>query len=236
MEMGFDILKFFSEIVKAIVGKEGLSNISIMLLLGITAFANVKKYLDKRKEKKKEKIKEKEDAFKKEHDLIKKANEMKRMAEHRVQIDIVLKNILKELEHSHVVRACVLQISNGSEFLNGQGIYKISMLYEQCLSLHTKTIKDRYQEVMINGRYDILFQNLNFSSYCLLKVDEIERMNLEFAKDPDNYMFLYMLRTDVGKPMAVVMVTLEDMVLIGQDFLMEAVYNPIMQIEKILKS
>ena len=60
MEMGFDILKFFSEIVKAIVGKEGLSNISIMLLLGITAFANVKKYLDKRKEKKKEKIKEKE--------------------------------------------------------------------------------------------------------------------------------------------------------------------------------
>ena len=84
--------------------------------------------------------------------------------------------------------------------------------------------------------WDILFQNLNFSSYCLLKVDEIERMNLEFAKDPDNYMFLYMLRTDVGKPMAVVMVTLEDMVLIGQDFLMEAVYNPIMQIEKILKS
>jgi len=45
-----------------------------------------------------------------------------------------------------------------------------------------------------------------------------------------------MLYTDLGQPMAVVMVTFEDIQHIGDDFLMSALYNHIMEIEKILKS
>ena len=61
-------------------------------------------------------------------------------------------------------------------------------------------------------------------------------MNYEFAEDPDNYIYMYMLYTDLGQPMAVVMVTFEDIQYIGDEFLMSALYNHIMEIEKILKS
>lgn len=225
----FELLKFLSEIAKTLVGKEGISPISILLLIGTVVYWYVKKYKTKKQEKLRKEQEAKEFAEKK-------IKGIKRMTEHGDKVDKVLERILQKVAHNKVVRACVAQILNGTELMNGVGIFKILMTNEERLSVHIGSIKHRYKEVIINGRYDKLFKKLSFSTRCLLKIEDVENMNYEFAEDPDNYIYMYMLYTDLGQPMAVVMVTFEDTEYIGDDFLMSALYNHIMEIEKILKS
>lgn len=225
----FELLKFLSEIAKTLVGKEGVSPISILLFIGTVVYWYVKKY----KTKKQEKLRKEQEA----RELAeKKIRGIKRMTEHGDKVDKVLERMLQKVAHNKVVRACVAQILNGTELMNGVGIFKILMTNEERLSVHIGSIKHRYKEVIINGRYDKLFKKLTFSTRCLLKIEEVENMNYEFAEDPDNYIYMYMLYTDLGQPMAVVMVTFEDIQYIGDEFLMSALYNHIMEIEKILKS
>mgnify|MGYP000870140176 CR=1 FL=1 len=225
----FELLKFLSEIAKTLVGKEGVSPISILLFIGTVVYWYVKKYKTKKQEKLRKEQEAKEFAEKK-------IKGIKRMAEHGDKVDKVLERILQKVAHNKVVRACVAQILNGTELMNGVGIFKILMTNEERLSVHIGSIKHRYKEVIINGRYDKLFKKLSFSTRCLLKIEDVENMNYEFAEDPDNYIYMYMLYTDLGQPMAVVMVTFEDIQYIGDEFLMSALYNHIMEIEKILKS
>lgn len=225
----FELLKFLSEIAKTLVGKEGVSPISILLFIGTVVYWYVKKYKTKKQEKLRKEQEAKELAEKK-------IKGIKRMAEHGDKVDKVLERILQKVAHNKVVRACVAQILNGTELMNGVGIFKILMTNEERLSVHIGSIKHRYKEVIINGRYDKLFKKLSFSTRCLLKIEDVENMNYEFAEDPDNYIYMYMLYTDLGQPMAVVMVTFEDIQYIGDEFLMSALYNHIMEIEKILKS
>ena len=225
----FELLKFLSEIAKTLVGKEGVSPISILLFIGTVVYWYVKKYKTKKQEKLRKEQEAKEFAEKK-------IKGIKRMTEHGDKVDKVLERILQKVAHNKVVRACVAQILNGTELMNGVGIFKILMTNEERLSVHIGSIKHRYKEVIINGRYDKLFKKLSFSTRCLLKIEDVENMNYEFAEDPDNYIYMYMLYTDLGQPMAVVMVTFEDIQYIGDDFLMSALYNHIMEIEKILKS
>lgn len=225
----FELLKFLSEIAKTLVGKEGVSPISILLFIGTVVYWYVKKYKTKKQEKLRKEQEAKEFAEKK-------IKGIKRMTEHGDKIDKVLERILQKVAHNKVVRACVAQILNGTELMNGVGIFKILMTNEERLSVHIGSIKHRYKEVIINGRYDKLFKKLSFSTRCLLKIEDVENMNYEFAEDPDNYIYMYMLYTDLGQPMAVVMVTFEDIQYIGDEFLMSALYNHIMEIEKILKS
>ena len=225
----FELLKFLSEIAKTLVGKEGVSPISILLFIGTVVYWYVKKYKTKKQEKLRKEQEAKEFAEKK-------IKGIKRMTEHGDKVDKVLERILQKVAHIKVVRACVAQILNGTELMNGVGIFKILMTNEERLSVHIGSIKHRYKEVIINGRYDKLFKKLSFSTRCLLKIEDVENMNYEFAEDPDNYIYMYMLYTDLGQPMAVVMVTFEDIQYIGDEFLMSALYNHIMEIEKILKS
>ncbi len=225
----FELLKFLSEIAKTLVGKEGVSPISILLFIGTVVYWYVKKYKTKKQEKLRKEQEAKEFAEKK-------IKGIKRMTEHGDKVDKVLERILQKVAHNKVVRACVAQILNGTELMNGVGIFKILMTNEERLSVHIGSIKHRYKEVIINGRYDKLFKKLSFSTRCLLKIEDVENMNYEFAEDPDNYIYMYMLYTDLGQPMAVVMVTFEDIQYIGDEFLMSALYNHIMEIEKILKS
>jgi len=224
----FELLKFLSEIAKTLVGKEGVSPISILLFIGTVVYWYVKKYKTKKQEKLRKEQEAKEIAEKK-------IKGIKRMADHGEKVDKVLERILQKVAHNKVVRACVAQILNGTELMNGVGIFKILMTNEERLSVHIDPIKERYKEVIINGRYDKLFKRLSFSTRCLLKIEDVENMNYEFAEDPDNYIYMYMLYTDLGQPMAVVMVTFEDIQYIGDEFLMSALYNHIMEIEKILK-
>ncbi len=225
----FELLKFLSEIAKTLVGKEGVSPISILLFIGTVVYWYVKKYKTKKQEKLRKEQEAKEFAEKK-------IKGIKRMTEHGDKVDKVLERILQKVAHNKVERACVAQILNGTELMNGVGIFKILMTNEERLSVHIGSIKHRYKEVIINGRYDKLFKKLSFSTRCLLKIEDVENMNYEFAEDPDNYIYMYMLYTDLGQPMAVVMVTFEDIQYIGDEFLMSALYNHIMEIEKILKS
>lgn len=225
----FELLKFLSEIAKTLVGKEGVSPISILLFIGTVVYWYVKKYKTKKQEKLRKEQEAKEFAEKK-------IKGIKRMTEHGDKVDKVLERILQKVSNIKVVRACVAQILNGTELMNGVGIFKILMTNEERLSVHIGSIKHRYKEVIINGRYDKLFKKLSFSTRCLLKIEDVENMNYEFAEDPDNYIYMYMLYTDLGQPMAVVMVTFEDIQYIGDEFLMSALYNHIMEIEKILKS
>ncbi len=225
----FELLKFLSEIAKTLVGKEGVSPISILLFIGTVVYWYVKKYKTKKQEKLRKEQEAKELAEKK-------IKGIKRMTDHGDKVDKVLERILQKVAHNKVVRACVAQILNGTELMNGVGIFKILMTNEERLSVHIGSIKHRYKEVIINGRYDKLFKKLSFSTRCLLKIEDVENMNYEFAEDPDNYIYMYMLYTDLGQPMAVVMVTFEDIQYIGDEFLMSALYNHIMEIEKILKS
>lgn len=225
----FELLKFLSEIAKTLVGKEGVSPISILLFIGTVVYWYVKKYKTKKQEKLRKEQEAKEFAEKK-------IKGIKRMADHGDKVDKVLERILQKVAHNKVVRACVAQILNGTELMNGVGIFKILMTNEERLSVHIGSIKHRYKEVIINGRYDKLFKKLSFSTRCLLKIEDVENMNYEFAEDPDNYIYMYMLYTELGHPMAVVMVTFEDIQYIGDEFLMSALYNHIMEIEKILKS
>lgn len=224
----FELLKFLSEIAKTLVGKEGVSPISILLFIGTVVYWYVKKYKTKKQEKLRKEQEAKEIAEKK-------IKGIKRMADHGEKVDKVLERMLQKVAHNKVVRACVAQILNGTELMNGVGIFKILMTNEERLSVHIDPIKERYKEVIINGRYDKLFKRLSFSTRCLLKIEDVENMNYEFAEDPDNYIYMYMLYTDLGQPMAVVMVTFEDIQYIGDEFLMSALYNHIMEIEKILK-
>ncbi len=225
----FELLKFLSEIAKTLVGKEGVSPISILLFIGTVVYWYVKKYKTKKQEKLRKEQEAKEFAEKK-------IKGIKRMTEHGDKVDKVLERMLQKVSNIKVVRACVAQILNGTELMNGVGIFKILMTNEERLSVHIGSIKHRYKEVIINGRYDKLFKKLSFSTRCLLKIEDVENMNYEFAEDPDNYIYMYMLYTDLGQPMAVVMVTFEDIQYIGDEFLMSALYNHIMEIEKILKS
>ena len=225
----FELLKFLSEIAKTLVGKEGVSPISILLFIGTVVYWYEKKYKTKKQEKLRKEQEAKEFAEKK-------IKGIKRMTEHGDKVDKVLERMLQKVSNIKVVRACVAQILNGTELMNGVGIFKILMTNEERLSVHIGSIKHRYKEVIINGRYDKLFKKLSFSTRCLLKIEDVENMNYEFAEDPDNYIYMYMLYTDLGQPMAVVMVTFEDIQYIGDEFLMSALYNHIMEIEKILKS
>jgi len=175
----FELLKFLSEIAKTLVGKEGVSPISILLFIGTVVYWYVKKYKTKKQEKLRKEQEAKEIAEKK-------IKGIKRMADHGEKVDKVLERMLQKVAHNKVVRACVAQILNGTELMNGVGIFKILMTNEERLSVHIDPIKERYKEVIINGRYDKLFKKLSFSTRCLLKIEDVENMNYEFAEDPDN--------------------------------------------------
>ena len=53
--MGFDLIKFLSDIVLSLFKENGISNISIIALLIFLTVTNIKKIVDKRKELKKQK-------------------------------------------------------------------------------------------------------------------------------------------------------------------------------------
>lgn len=167
--MSFDLIEFLSKVALSLFGKEGASNASIIGLLGFIAFWNIKKHLDKKRAERKEKAK--------------KIVSVKRMGSHEEEISVILENILKKLYSNEVVRAAVMQISNGGEFMNKVSMLKLHMTYEERVNIHIKPIRDRYNQVMINGKYDKLFKKIYISVKCLLEIAEIETMQYEFAED-----------------------------------------------------
>lgn len=216
--MGFDLIKFLSDIVLSLFKENGVSNISIIALLIFLTVTNIKKIIDKRKELKKKKI------------------SIIRMAEHEARISVVLESILNRLYDRNVTRACVMQISNGGVFMNKVSLLKLHMTYEERVNTRVKSVKGRYNQVMINGKYDKVFAKICTVGDCFFDIDNDDVLQKDFIDDPDNIIYMHMLYGDNGYPIGIAMVGFSELDKAFETEIQYSLHNHIMEIEKILKS
>lgn len=227
--MGFDIVKFLSEVVLSMTGKDGASNASILIVLIFIAVTQIIKIRDKRKELKKEKLK-------KEEELNKKKVSIYRMGDHEERISIVLEKMLNKLYDRNVLRACVMQISNGGEFINNVKLLKLHMTYEERVNTRVDSIRDRYNQVMINGKYDKLFAKICTIGSCFFSIVNEDTLAKDFVDDPDTIIYMHILYGNNGYPIGIAMVGFSELDKNLEAYVHNSLYNHIVEIENILKS